>query len=1432
MKYDDLLNFLQHAGKDPSRLIFEDELTGIFNRRFLLNYFQYKIPWEALKEHPLSLIMMDLDHFKQINDTYGHPAGDQALVYVATLLKEVAGDGGLPVRYAGDEFMILLPESENRAALKMGEALLQRVREKPLSLESAGGELRLTLSMGIASAPEDAQTGKGLIQKADTALYYSKKKGRDRLANAKEVTPQEVSTKTALQQLEGEKVAGRRSHYSQVAKFFQNFTQGQSQFLLVEGGPGMGKSTFLETIYQKLATSKMIRQVKVKGQQQEAFRPYYLLTNILITLLNQREDKGIGIFESVGPKDLSYLSQILPQLAGKEEAPPEEDVGMRRESIFNTLLYFIPKTLDFRPLILLIDDLQFADEATLLLLRRLMLHRELKLFICSTSAPIEMLKSEFQPAPLVQFYEAHDQELDIHPIVLTPLTPSDIAEHLEEVFSQVRFPERFEEELARVTQGNPLFLSEILRKLALDQKIPLSGQPWAIKPLEEGYLPRSLEEMMNQRIASLDEENRQLLYQAAAFGEDVSLSFLAGSSKKMEAKILEFIDQAAALGLLRSDFQLNDETIRFLGKRILETTYGAIQPKQRQELHEQIGQYQETLFQQRLLPSAVPLVYHFKRSANQGKAQEYEKFQDTYTRRIFNPLEAREYTGERRRQRRSELLPPGAPLDSASLAQIPHLIRCFLTAARQYKLYPSGSESVVTANRQLKEVIESILTNNENLTIFQINQALMVNGQKIDVSEFKWITEDLLKFMIGAELKGIIFQRGFTDREMEVLMAAFGRPKPKVIDKDFWQRFSHEEQLTHIELKQVRYTLMVEGEGQGKEVKGGPGAISATPVVVSYQLIAKEQRLNQEDLARIPEILRSLLSASKNIKLYPLESKAIAVPLEQLMEGLRSILSRRQALTLAQVSNTLVVNGTKINISGIETLADGFLKFLDTLMLTSLTFLNTLSYDELKTFIGALGQLPPSGLSSEYWGRLAKEKGLSGLLFDQVLYETRVTPSIAAPEGEEPPELAEEEFSEGYWVVQMAVPVAEELLESFFKEMPDQVNDHLMKGDEKRILQMIKRLFRGFHKRPFPTREKIVDSCRKLMDSLKLGFQHHFSKLLADPLLIAFSEEKDPKLLREIAFLLHHMATHLIQFGEYPLSTRILQNLYGRYQKLLANKDPEAQRLAKFLDRKLEPTTQQLLVNDLKSSDISRQENAARLFGSLGQVTLPLLVDIVKKEEDLRARKIAVGLLGDMGTEAGEILKKELVLGTSHAERIRILEVIDSVTRDLKTELIFTIESESPEIREAAFQLTERLNNPEVVELLLGYARGPKIGLALEAIKSLGRMKPQGVIEPIVSVMDHTKDTKLLMACCQALGQIGEPSGVEPLLNLLKGKGSFFRRHRKNPQIRATAAFALAQIPHPRVAEMLSPFVEDPDPRVREIARGRAYAPNATPSKE
>ena len=264
MEYQDLLYFLEHVNTDPSRLIFEDELTGIYNRRFLRRYLQHKIQWDSLEREPVSLLMMDVDSLKQINDTYGHSVGDQALVWVAKLIKEVAGVNGLAVRYGGDEFIVLMPAADKRAALEVGERILQRIREEPLHLDEIVGQLPITLSIGVASAPADVQTGNALIQTADTALYYAKKSGRARLVDAGQGSPQEVFPKTAVQRLDGINDSGRETQQERVKEALENFSQGKSQFLLIEGAAGMGKSEFLKVLGLNLAASD---RVVIKGKR-------------------------------------------------------------------------------------------------------------------------------------------------------------------------------------------------------------------------------------------------------------------------------------------------------------------------------------------------------------------------------------------------------------------------------------------------------------------------------------------------------------------------------------------------------------------------------------------------------------------------------------------------------------------------------------------------------------------------------------------------------------------------------------------------------------------------------------------------------------------------------------------------------------------------------------------------------------------------------------------------------------------------------------------------------------------------------------------------------------------------------------------------------------------------------------------------------------
>ena len=131
MQKEALTNLLKYTGKDPSRLIFEDELTDIYNRRFLSQFFESKVSWNDLDSTPLSLIMVDVDNFKQVNDSYGHQVGDQALVWVANLLCKVGDDQGMAIRYAGDEFMLLLPHCSKKCGIQVANRLHKQIHQEP-----------------------------------------------------------------------------------------------------------------------------------------------------------------------------------------------------------------------------------------------------------------------------------------------------------------------------------------------------------------------------------------------------------------------------------------------------------------------------------------------------------------------------------------------------------------------------------------------------------------------------------------------------------------------------------------------------------------------------------------------------------------------------------------------------------------------------------------------------------------------------------------------------------------------------------------------------------------------------------------------------------------------------------------------------------------------------------------------------------------------------------------------------------------------------------------------------------------------------------------------------------------------------------------------------------------------------------------------------
>lgn len=161
-------------------LSIHDPLTGLFNRRYLDDTLTRELAQAKRTHNTLCVAMMDLDYFKNFNDTYGHEAGDLLLKYIGKLLRENFRGSDLACRYGGEEFLIVFINSDTAGAVKRLEYICDKIRNTCLPFKDIILS-ELTVSVGIAQAPTDGDTPEDIISMADEALYTAKEKGRDRI---------------------------------------------------------------------------------------------------------------------------------------------------------------------------------------------------------------------------------------------------------------------------------------------------------------------------------------------------------------------------------------------------------------------------------------------------------------------------------------------------------------------------------------------------------------------------------------------------------------------------------------------------------------------------------------------------------------------------------------------------------------------------------------------------------------------------------------------------------------------------------------------------------------------------------------------------------------------------------------------------------------------------------------------------------------------------------------------------------------------------------------------------------------------------------------------------------------------------------------------------------------------------------------------------
>jgi len=157
-----------------------DSLTGIFNRKAIIETLQEEFTKAKLRNAPLSFIIFDIDFFKKINDTYGHPAGDYVLKETCDLIKnKMIRPTDALGRYGGEEFVLLLPGTQSQIAIDVAERIRSKIEQHPYIFEDK--RILVTISLGVVALDSTSNTPEQLISLADKALFDAKNQGRNRV---------------------------------------------------------------------------------------------------------------------------------------------------------------------------------------------------------------------------------------------------------------------------------------------------------------------------------------------------------------------------------------------------------------------------------------------------------------------------------------------------------------------------------------------------------------------------------------------------------------------------------------------------------------------------------------------------------------------------------------------------------------------------------------------------------------------------------------------------------------------------------------------------------------------------------------------------------------------------------------------------------------------------------------------------------------------------------------------------------------------------------------------------------------------------------------------------------------------------------------------------------------------------------------------------
>jgi diguanylate cyclase (GGDEF)-like protein len=843
-------------------LAYIDELTQLKNLRYMREYLPQYLDTAKEEKQNAALFVCDLDDFKLINDNHGHLAGDNALVHFTKIIEQKTKNKGMAMRYAGDEFVLLMPNMEKPDAKIFALEIQNNVRTSPLKYKEK--TISMGCSIGISIFPDDGKSWKTLFEKADEALYVAKEMGKGEVVvtpeTGKLITPSKLNSI-----LQAPFIVGRDDLIEFLKKHLSE--KGEPKvFPVLLGDEGSGKTRLMK-FADEIAQKELTFTLYAKGYPFWQNEMYGAVFAALGNLFEQHPMISDQVFSKLKDDYKVILKPFLPHWFSKDVKTTAEGDSADSVALFEALTQTMFILREQGDGAVILDDIDQMDPPSLQFFDSQFSQEEGAdlHFVSSMFSPV-LTTSEEKLLLLSESMPELSASGQITRFPLDALRSNHIQQLVSKLFDGKILPKESAEILLQNSAGNPLFILETLSFLLQNGKIFAKDGKWDLSGVKPEDIPSGLKAMIEERLMWMSKEAVTVLKLASILGEKINPRILAEISKLKHQQVLSALSDAQRNLVIEET--PNPEEYTFAHRMSRAVLYSLMDDTERRKNHRLAAKLEQEYSTESPERIVGKLAYHFHNAGELEKAAEMIA-------ELKNQMDAVYISKGTRKMLQKRILTTSmgkeSPLEEDDLRTAVLIARAFRSTMQNLRLYPKENENVTNALGQFMQHLEPFLrTKTEILSISLTLEGTLFNSQPLPPkAEDTRFTQEMYSVLNSYGLRGVLLLRGINSDEVIKFLEIFKRPPEDVIDK--WDVLLDQLKISHI-LPDRKVFVAV---GERKVILDEQELIVQTPggegQEASAAVTTEAIQLGEEQINRLRDILDQFIKEKQEF-LKALES--------------------------------------------------------------------------------------------------------------------------------------------------------------------------------------------------------------------------------------------------------------------------------------------------------------------------------------------------------------------------------------------------------------------------------------------------------------------------------------------------------------------------------------------------------------------------------